>query len=309
MVGLLPVLRVVAAGVTRPFGDERTVQQAFPGALSASEADPFLMCDYFGGFRMTVAQGEDDFPVDWHPHRGMDILSYIKTGLGRHADSLGNRETFETPGMQWMSVGSGVEHAEGGATPAGEPMEGFQIWVNVPASKKMEDPRYGTHAKTEIPVADLGPGASCRVLAGEVGKALGPFATSQPVLMLDFELDASAEATHELPQGMDNAIVYVYQGAGLRVNDKLTNIQDVVRLDATNPTLRTLKLEAPKDSKIKALLFAGKRLDEPIAWHGPIVMNTQAEIDSCLKELRSGKFPPVRVPWDYKRAKARPRDL
>ena len=75
-----------------------------------------------------VVQHEDDFPIDWHPHRGFDICSYFKTGVGRHGDSLGNRETFSTPGMQWVSCGSGIEHAEGGGTPEGEMMSGFQLY-------------------------------------------------------------------------------------------------------------------------------------------------------------------------------------
>jgi quercetin 2,3-dioxygenase len=95
-------------------------------------SDPFLMCDYF---HMTETEppvtNPDLFPIDWHPHRGFDIASYMKSGVGRHGDSLGNRETYETPGMQWMSTGSGVVHAEGGATPKGTMVQGFQIWINV----------------------------------------------------------------------------------------------------------------------------------------------------------------------------------
>jgi redox-sensitive bicupin YhaK (pirin superfamily) len=85
------------------------------GAFTTEETDPFLMCDFFGPARMAKASNADDFPIGWHPHRGMDIATYMKTGVGRHADSMGNRGTFTTPGMQWISVGSGIEHAEGGA--------------------------------------------------------------------------------------------------------------------------------------------------------------------------------------------------
>ena len=121
------VQRVLRAGKTHPFGDERTVNQAFPSAIPAEQADPFLMCDHFELVSAGLAKHEDDFPVAWHPHRGFDILSYLKSGTGRHGDSMGNRETFETPGMQWCSCGSGIEHAEGGATPAGEVHKGFQM--------------------------------------------------------------------------------------------------------------------------------------------------------------------------------------
>ena len=124
---LMHVQRVLRAGKTHPFGDERTVNQAFPSAIPAEQADPFLMCDHFELVSAGLAKHEDDFPVAWHPHRGFDILSYLKSGTGRHGDSMGNRETFETPGMQWCSCGSGIEHAEGGATPAGEVHKGFQM--------------------------------------------------------------------------------------------------------------------------------------------------------------------------------------
>ena len=110
---VMQILKVADAGISRPFGDERTVHQAFgPSGFSAEDADPFLMCDHYARVSTGVAVHEDDFPVDWHPHRGMDILTYMKTGVGRHADSMGNRETFATPGMQWASCGSGLEHAE-----------------------------------------------------------------------------------------------------------------------------------------------------------------------------------------------------
>ena len=131
------------ASKTFPTGDPSfAVQQAFPAGFTSEESDPFLMMDYFGPVvSKGLAKGDDAFPVGWHPHRGMDICTYMVQGTGRHADSLGNRETFKAPGIQWISVGSGVEHAEGGGTPKGEMDAGFQIWLNTPSSKKMDAPR------------------------------------------------------------------------------------------------------------------------------------------------------------------------
>jgi redox-sensitive bicupin YhaK (pirin superfamily) len=114
----MAVQKVAPHGVTHPFGDERSVYQAFPAAIPKEQADPFLMFDAIES--TGKASNEDEFPVNWHPHRGFDIASYLRSGTGRHADSLGNRETYETPGMQWMSTGSGVEHAEGGANDMGQ---------------------------------------------------------------------------------------------------------------------------------------------------------------------------------------------
>ena len=112
----------------------------------------------------------------------MDIATYLRTGVGRHADSLGNRETFDSPGVQWMSVGSGVEHAEGGANDKGTLVQGFQIWINVPKERKMDDPRYGTVPSKDLPCVTLdgGPGTA-RVLAGHALGVKGPFLTVQDV--------------------------------------------------------------------------------------------------------------------------------
>ena len=298
--------KVVRAGIAHPFGDERTVQQAFPSGIPAEEADPFLMCDYFQFKSDREPNNDPDhFPVGWHPHRGMDILSYFRTGLGRHGDSLGNRETFETPGMQWMSVGSGVEHAEGGGTPKGQTTEGFQIWINVPAEHKMDPPVYGTEPPENIPQEEVAPGAKKRLLAGPMGNRIGAFKTKASVQMVDFDLNRDAEVTHAIPDGLDCCLLYVYSGK-VTVNDsKEVPSQSVVVFDANSNDARDFKLKATDESH--AMLFAGKRLREPIAWHGPIVMNTQQEIMQTFKELRSGNFPPVRVPWNYRKISEKPK--
>ena len=149
------LLKVVGARKTYPTGDPSfAVQQPFPASLTTEEVDPFLMCDFFGpALSDGVATDPDEFPVDWHPHRGFDIATYMIEGRGRHADSMGNRETFEAPGMQWASVGSGIEHAEGGGTPAGMRTTGFQLWINVPSSRKNDGTcvRHGHSAFRGVP--------------------------------------------------------------------------------------------------------------------------------------------------------------
>merc|ERR1719282_625583 len=113
-----------------------------------------------------------------------------------------------------MSCGSGVEHAEGGATPAGEVRDGFQIWINVPASRKMDNPRYGTVSPSMLTPIELNPGASVRLLAGELGAARGPFQTVQDIQMLDFELRPNASIEHTVPVGFNSCFVYAYRGVG-----------------------------------------------------------------------------------------------
>jgi redox-sensitive bicupin YhaK (pirin superfamily) len=301
--GLMEILQVAEQGLTHPFGDERTVQQAFPAGIDSTAADPFLMCDYFNMKEEKGTADVDEFPVDWHPHRGFDICSYLKSGTGRHADSLGNRETYETPGMQWMSTGSGVMHAEGGGTEAGQVVQGFQIWINVPSDRKMDDPRYGTVPTKDLPLVDVAEGVQARVLAGPAWDTLGPFETVQKVQMIDFELKpGSATDCFDILDDLDTAMLYVYEGQLEKINKSPDPVKEghIVLLDATCKEHRGLEFSTSVETSAKVVLFAGKKLKEPIAWHGPIVMNTQQQIQDAIRELRSGSFPPVRVDWDYK---------
>lgn len=310
MTTMMKIQRIAPAGVARPFGDERTVQQAFPAAVNEREADPFLMCDYFDSRERTgPAAHEDDFPVDWHPHRGMDIASYLRSGTGRHADSLGHRGTYETPGMQWMSVGSGVMHTEGGANEKGTRVQGLQIWINVPSQHKMDPPDYGTVTPDKIPLVSVGKKTTARILAGDAFNQTGPFRTKQSVLMIDFQLDGkNAQTSLDIPIDLDTVILYVYEGSLLSVNGdtKAVPPQSVLLLDANETSARGVSLST--NSSAGVILFAGKKLKETIAWHGPIVMNTQEQITETFAELRSGRFPPTRVDWDYRVLATKPKD-
>ncbi|CAM9504476.1 unnamed protein product, partial [Ectocarpus fasciculatus] len=297
------LLDIRGAQVQHPTGDPRfAVMQAFPSAFSAEESDPFLMCDHYGP---TVSKGAvadpDEFPVGWHPHRGMDICSYIISGTGRHADSLGNRGTFPTPGVQWISVGSGIEHAEGGGTAAGEVLEGFQIWINVPAGRKMDDPSYGTSAEP-LPLLSPSAGVGLRVVSGRPGGdggAAGPFKTSTPVQMVDIALEGGASYTHVVdPEELDNCLVYIYKGDGVLQGEPI-RMHEAARLDASDPTARGVRLEAGA-AGLAAIVFAGKRLNEPVAWRGPIVMNTDVELQRAFHEYRSGVFLRKKADWDYR---------
>lgn len=318
--GLMAVKKLTKHGTSYPFGDHRSVQQAFPSAIPSEESDPFLMCDYFE-MPDSKARHEDDFPIGWHPHRGMDIGTYLKKGFGRHADSLGNRETFSSPGLQWMSVGSGVNHAEGGANEKEDEQQGFQIWINVPSLHKMDDPDYGTVANEEMPIFPVGGKDStsqARVLAGEdleTTKIVGPFRTKQPVQMIDFELQENDVVEFEIADGLDTAMVYVYEGALAKANDvgsddghSPSSLKDgaILLLDANDHSCRRISLATPRNQSAGVMLFAGKKLKEPIAWRGPVVMNTQQEVYQTFMELRRGKFPPKRVDWDYKTWASRP---
>jgi redox-sensitive bicupin YhaK (pirin superfamily) len=295
--------------------------QAFPSAFSSEESDPFLMCDHYGP---TISKGAitdpDDFPIGWHPHRGMDICSYLVTGTGRHADSMGNRGSFATPGIQWISVGSGIEHAEGGGTPKGDTIEGFQIWINVPAEKKMEDPAYGSSAEP-LPLQHPAPGVTLRVVAGAAGtgagagaaagagtilsEEIGPFHTVSPVQMVDIMLAAGVSYVHTIePVSLDNCLVYAYKGAGTLENENI-RLHHAARLDASDAGARQFTVTAGPEG-LSVIVFAGKRLNEKVAWRGPIVMNTEAELKKAFQEYSSGSFLKKKTAWDYKHISAFP---
>ena len=185
------------ANIAHPTGDPSfAVQQCMPGVIPQEECDPFLMCDEFGPTPSRGAHGDDSdegFGVPWHAHHGMDILSYMVEGMGRHTDSMGNRETFPSPGFQWMSVGSGIEHAEGGGTPKGQRTHGFQIWLRMPVANMEDDPRYGTVAPSEIPTVKLERGL-VRVIGGPCHDVVGPARFAAQIQILDIELEPEGEA-------------------------------------------------------------------------------------------------------------------
>lgn len=216
---------------------------------------------------------------------------------------MGNRGEFSTPGMQWISVGSGIEHAEGGATDGIS--TGFQIWINVPSSNKMDDPNYGVEPPENVPtfVTD---NSKEYILAGNFKNQLGPFHTKQPLQMVDYEIKENSSVTHHVPELLDNCLVFIYSGSG-KVGTSQVKKFDVLHLDASDPSTRMITLST-ESSDMKCIVFAGKRINEPIAWHGPFVMNTQAQIQQTIQEYRQGKFPPKRVPWDYTKLAAFPKD-
>lgn len=241
MAGLMEVIAVRPARTAMPTGDPSfVVKQCMHGAFAEAESDPFLMCDEFGPTVSTGAYGDDSdegFDVAWHPHHGMDILSYIVEGKGRHADSLGNRETFSSPGFQWLSVGSGIEHAEGGGTPKGERTHVFQIWLRMPVSKMDDDPRYGIVNPHEIPVVKLD-GGLVRVVSGSVGDVLGPARFAVTVQILDVELEPGSDWAYERPENMDNVIFYCFKGSGILNGGTALKSQHAARFQTSGLALR-----------------------------------------------------------------------
>jgi redox-sensitive bicupin YhaK (pirin superfamily) len=243
--------------------------------------DPFLMLDNFGS-----DQANDyiaGFPS--HPHRGFETVTYMLEGRMRHKDSAGNEGVLTNGGVQWMTAGRGVIHSEMPEQQDGV-MEGFQLWLNLPAKDKLCDPWYRDFNGDEVPRFTTAAGVSVKVIAGSSHGVAGAVqrAVTEPIY-LDITLPAGASFSQVLPEG-HNAFVFAYRGA-VRIGDKdvaagrmaiLANTEgaDGVNLHATDAT--------------RLILVAGKPLNEPIAQYGPFVMNTQAEVFQAVEDFRGGKL-------------------
>jgi redox-sensitive bicupin YhaK (pirin superfamily) len=251
--------------------------------------DPFLMLDDFRGDDPSLYSA--GFP--WHPHRGIETITYMLEGEVDHADSLGNAGSIRGGDVQWMTAGSGIIHQE---MPRGDErgrMGGFQLWANLPSAEKMIDPRYQGFDSGQIPVA-VSPGSRIRVVCGTVGDAVGPVhgIAIQPEL-LDVTLEPDAAWSHHTPSG-HTFFAYLFEGDahfGIAGNsappgDLVTSVHGKVVLfgDGDSITARAGR------SGARFLLAGGRPLREPIAWRGPVVMNTREELDLAWRELGNGTF-------------------
>jgi len=245
--------------------------------------DPFLMMDDFRGDH--PSKYERGFP--WHPHRGIETITYMIEGECDHGDSLGNSGTICAGDVQWMSAGSGIIHQE---MPRGNDtgrMGGFQLWANLPAAHKMSDPRYQGVESAEIPEAAQD-GAHIRVIAGSVGGVTGPVddVTVEPEY-LDVTLAADATFTHPTPLG-HTVFAYLFEGEARfgAAGEPVAAGDGTVVLFGDGDSLTI----TAGDQGARFLLVSGKPLREPIAWRGPVVMNTREELNTAWRELDEGTF-------------------
>jgi quercetin 2,3-dioxygenase len=247
--------------------------------------DPFLLFDHFGS---------DDpqhylagFPM--HPHRGIETVTYMLAGAVEHRDSLGNAGTVEAGDVQWMTAGGGIMHEEM-PKPRNGQMAGFQLWVNLPARLKMTRPRYQEVSAAEIPLATLDNGTLIRVVAGSAGGVQGPVTeiAADPTY-LDVTVPPGTTFRHAIERG-HSAFAYLFEGWGVfggseeRDGVECRSPKLVVLGDGDTACVRTSGQPA------RFLLVSGKPLHEPIARYGPFVMNTRAEIQQALEDLRNGTF-------------------
>lgn len=250
------------------------------GFAEVPRFDPFLMLDDFRSDRPEEYRA--GFPL--HPHRGMETVTYMLEGQVEHADSMGNAGTVGAGAVQWMTAGSGVVHEEMPGHVDGR-MGGFQLWVNLPAEKKMMNPRYQEIAAEAIPTVRRD-GAAVRVIAGEHSGIRGPVAeiVADPTY-LDVTLAPGVTFEHPTNRTM-TAFAYIHGGsAAFGTNGVAIGNAHVVRLGDGDVIRARAGLEGAR-----FLLVAGRPIGEPVAWRGPIVMNTNAELSVAFEELRAGTF-------------------
>jgi quercetin 2,3-dioxygenase len=262
--------------------------------------DPFLLLD---DFRNTDPYKYiKGFP--WHPHRGIETITYVLQGDVEHGDSMGNKGVITSGDMQWMTAGSGIIHQE---MPQGDDdgvMEGFQLWANLPKSRKMMDPRYRDIKSSQVPEVVTKGGARVKVICGTVDGKKGP--VTDIVIdpeYLDVTLPARSEFVHRTARG-HTVFAYVIGGKGVFCNEKnpfaydalgenyfdmerdayIHNGTAVLFGDGDQVTVST------QGEAVRFLLVSGKPIGEPVAWYGPIVMNTEEELQIAFDEYRDGTF-------------------
>jgi len=293
-----PIRRLVKSKPTMEGAGVR-LRRAF-GFGTTSDFDPFLLLDDFRNDRP-----EDylaGFP--WHPHRGIETITYVLAGTVEHGDSMGNSGAISTGDVQWMTAGSGIVHQE---MPKGDPdgrMHGFQLWANLPSQLKMTDPRYQEVKAADIPVVREDDGTRVRVVCGSYRGTKGPVdqVAAEPAY---FDVEVPPGVRKTLPiETTRNAFAYVFAGAGKFCNASgplAVPTEPAGWADAAPPAEaddRTLVLfdrgdevaVQTGDEGIRFLLVSGKPLGEPVAWYGPIVMNTQEQLRQAFDELERGTF-------------------
>jgi redox-sensitive bicupin YhaK (pirin superfamily) len=261
------------------------------GPTRANPFDPFLLFDHFA-FNDPIEGPIVGFPM--HPHRGIETVTYMLEGNTRHRDSLGNMGVIGPGDVQWMTSGRGIMHEEMPKRGPSGRVDGFQLWVNLPAAEKMSQPRYQEIKQAEIPIV-IQAGASVRVVAGSFGGEHGPVTEiSARPLYMDVSLEPGAEFVHATPAG-HLTMAYLFEGRaslGSQADPEkpISAVRMVVLQDGDQ-----FRARAAVDSSARFMFFAGAPFGEPIVPYGPFVMNTEEEIRQTLADLRSGNFVDQRV--------------
>jgi len=245
--------------------------------------DPFLLLDDFRS--ETPEHYQKGFP--WHPHRGIETITYVLKGDVEHGDSLGNKGDITSGDVQWMTAGSGIIHQE---MPKGDEagrMEGFQLWANLPAADKMMHPRYRDIAVAQIPTVTLDGGVLVKVICGRVGDVVGPV-TDVVIDPQYLDVTVPPHAIFRHPTSEEHTVfAYVHGGRGRfdEVSGEFYGNRSLILFGKGE----SVSIGAG-DEELRFLLVSGRPLGEPVAWGGPIVMNTQEELREAFEEIKNGTF-------------------
>lgn len=271
------------------------------GFQDPSELDPFLLFDDFRNENPLDYQA--GFP--WHPHRGIETITYVLSGTVDHSDSLGNSGRLGAGDVQWMTAGSGILHQEMPNGNAAGQMHGFQLWGNLPSAQKMTAPRYQDVKGKDIPEVTDDDGTKVRVIVGEFWGKTGPVdGIAADPQYLDISIPAGVKKTFKVDT-YRRAFAYVFDGraafadasrpTGVLLEKEIAGQELNIRDMSGNRTLvrfgsgDEITVQAGPEG-VRFLLISGAPINEPVAWHGPIVMNTRAELEKAFRELRNGTF-------------------
>ena len=274
-----PVVRTTR-GIQTSDGAGVRLRRLMGGGSGLPSIDPFLMLDYFD-----TARAQDyvaGFPE--HPHRGFETVTYMLAGRMRHRDNKGGEGVIEPGGIQWMTAGRGLVHSEMPEQTEGL-MRGFQLWVNLPARDKMTAPGYQEFPATRMPIEQREDGVRVKVITGSTSRATaGPVtAAATDARYFDVELPAGATFTEALPAG-HAAFVVVHEGT-LKIGGHAVEGVGLAQLGDGD----AVQFSAV-DGSAKALVIAGRPLNEPVAWYGPFVMNTEREVMQAVEDYQAGRF-------------------
>ena len=247
---------------------------------ASNEHDPFLLFDHFA-FNNPLEGPIRGFPM--HPHRGIETVTYMLDGSVNHRDSLGNAGTIGAGDVQWMTSGRGIMHEEMPRRGQSGNIYGFQLWVNLPAAQKMDQPRYQEVNSSTIPVIEKD-GATIRLVAGEVDGVRGPVTEiAASPLYMDVKLAPDSSFIFPVPSG-HTVLAYVFEGTGEFSHEVVESVSMVVFNDDGD------QIEVRSKTGVQFMLIAGAPFKEPIVPYGPFVMNTVEEIQQAITDLRNGTF-------------------
>lgn len=288
----------IFSGTSTMDGAGVKLNRIFGGQISAKITDPFLLLDNFG------SENPDEYLAGfpWHPHRGIETVTYMIQGKAYHEDSEGNKGVIYPNDLQWMTAGSGIfhqempkpinmNHPEESVRVVGNPnsLKGFQLWINLPAKSKMTDPTYRGIVEKDTPVVENGEGSTVKIIAGKYLGTDGPFQGGYGInpSYFDVRMEPETEFSYE-PEKGHTSIIFAIEGSALTGGNQKVQLKEGMAAVMSRDEGRISIITG--ENKFRFLIITGKPLKEDIYWYGPIVMNTEDQIREAMSDLQSNRF-------------------